>query len=548
MSPRARRWCSGASGCAARAASGLVAFGAGAPRVLPPRGSKPGMVALRRVLAEGVAPDGRQDPEALADALRRAGRLAGQPGLVVGDLRLPRSAARGSGRSGRCACATPCSRSRSSTPARPSCPRSGIWRWSIPRPASGSRSTPPAAAFASGSPSSSASRREPVAGELRRLRVHHTTLSTDGDWLVDAGASTAMSFGAPLWLLALALVPLALAAYIRCAPARQALRDPLHRGLDACARRSRRRPPGSAISRPRSRWPRRRCSPSPWPARTSPTACPTNQASLMLVTDHSGSMAANDVQPTPAGGSGVRRQHLHRPAARAPSASARSASRPHPTRCRDRSPTTPRPARSSTPSPPAGGTDTGDALGARAPAPARRRREASAGGDRAAVRRRGQRRAGPGHRGRQAAPRPDPDLHGRAGDARRGADNPDPLAAAVSVPPDPQLMQQIAQVSGARAFNAQSADELSSIYKRLGSQLGRSAASGRSRSCSRSPGWWRCWEPRPDRCAGPGACRDELRAPTSAPDIRSYPIMGQCRMLSHPCSRPARFRAQTSRS
>ena len=41
----------------------------------------------------------------------------------------------------------------------------------------------------------------------------------------------------------------------------------------------------------------------------------------------------------------------------------------------------------------------------------------------------------------------------------------------VPVPPDPQLMAQIAQVSGARAFNAQSSDQLSTIYKRLGSQL-----------------------------------------------------------------------------
>ena len=39
------------------------------------------------------------------------------------------------------------------------------------------------------------------------------------------------------------------------------------------------------------------------------------------------------------------------------------------------------------------------------------------------------------------------------------------------MPPDPQLMQEIARVSGGRAFNARSADELSSIYKKLGSQL-----------------------------------------------------------------------------
>ncbi|MDQ6775998.1 MAG: VWA domain-containing protein [Actinomycetota bacterium] len=50
--------------------------------------------------------------------------------------------------------------------------------------------------------------------------------------------------------------------------------------------------------------------------------------------------------------------------------------------------------------------------------------------------------------------------------------NPDPFFPPISVPPDPQLMQQIAQLSGGRAFNAQTADQLSSIYQRLGGQLG----------------------------------------------------------------------------
>jgi Ca-activated chloride channel family protein len=53
-----------------------------------------------------------------------------------------------------------------------------------------------------------------------------------------------------------------------------------------------------------------------------------------------------------------------------------------------------------------------------------------------------------------------------------GTLQPDPFAPPVAVPPDPQLMQQVARLSGGRAFNAQSADELSSIYQRLGSQLG----------------------------------------------------------------------------
>lgn len=47
-----------------------------------------------------------------------------------------------------------------------------------------------------------------------------------------------------------------------------------------------------------------------------------------------------------------------------------------------------------------------------------------------------------------------------------------PFAPPTAVPPDPQLMQEIAQLSGGRSFNAQSADELSSIYKSLGHQLG----------------------------------------------------------------------------
>jgi Ca-activated chloride channel family protein len=50
--------------------------------------------------------------------------------------------------------------------------------------------------------------------------------------------------------------------------------------------------------------------------------------------------------------------------------------------------------------------------------------------------------------------------------------NPDPFGAPVAVPPDPQLMQEIAQLSGGRSFNAQDADTLSSIYKQLGRQLG----------------------------------------------------------------------------
>jgi Ca-activated chloride channel family protein len=50
--------------------------------------------------------------------------------------------------------------------------------------------------------------------------------------------------------------------------------------------------------------------------------------------------------------------------------------------------------------------------------------------------------------------------------------SPDPFGPPIAVPPDPQLMQQIASLSGGRSFTAQSASDLNSIYGRLGSRLG----------------------------------------------------------------------------
>src|SRR3954466_11047388 len=58
---------------------GIVTFGAGEPRLLPPRGSKAGLVALRRAVGAGTAVDGVHDPHALAEALGRIGRVARLP-------------------------------------------------------------------------------------------------------------------------------------------------------------------------------------------------------------------------------------------------------------------------------------------------------------------------------------------------------------------------------------------------------------------------------------------------------------------------------------
>ena len=54
---------------------GVVAFGAGECIVLPPRGARPGLAAVRDLLAAGVAADGGRDGEALAGALARLSQV-----------------------------------------------------------------------------------------------------------------------------------------------------------------------------------------------------------------------------------------------------------------------------------------------------------------------------------------------------------------------------------------------------------------------------------------------------------------------------------------
>jgi uncharacterized protein (DUF58 family) len=165
---------------------GLVAFGADASPVLPARGSKPGMVALRRMLAEGVAPDGRHDPEGLAGAVRRVARLARQPGLVVviSDFRDQHGWERPLGSL----------RVRHSVlaveivdPREASLPAVG--HLALVDPESGARIEVDTSRrrvrerFAE----LERERRHAVARELRRLRIDHVALSTDEDWLLALG-------------------------------------------------------------------------------------------------------------------------------------------------------------------------------------------------------------------------------------------------------------------------------------------------------------------------------------------------------------------------
>lgn len=165
---------------------GLVGFGAGEPRVLPPRGSRPGMVALRRLLAEGVAADGRHDPRALADALARTARLAVRPGLavVISDFRDQQGWERPLG----------ALRLRHSVIAvEVADPREAelpaVGHLTLVDPETGARLEVNTSRrrvrerFAE----LERARRATVAAELRRLRIEHVPLSTDTDWLMQLG-------------------------------------------------------------------------------------------------------------------------------------------------------------------------------------------------------------------------------------------------------------------------------------------------------------------------------------------------------------------------
>jgi uncharacterized protein (DUF58 family) len=164
----------------------VLRFGAGRPRLLPPRASKPGVVALQRALAEGVAPDGHHVRDALADALRRVGKAASQPGLVVliSDFREQDGWTRPLGA---LAARHSVLAIEVSDPREARVPAVG--RLALIDPETGERVEIDTSArrvrerFAR----IEAERRARVAQELRRLEVAHVALSTEGDWLRELG-------------------------------------------------------------------------------------------------------------------------------------------------------------------------------------------------------------------------------------------------------------------------------------------------------------------------------------------------------------------------
>lgn len=165
---------------------GLVAFGAAVPRVLPPRGAKPGLVALRRLLAEGVAPDGQHHADALADALQRVSRMARQPGLVVviSDFRDQHGWERAIG----------ALRIRHSVlaaeiidPREAEVPAVGHLALIDPETGARIEVDTSRARVRERFAELERQRRETLSRELRRLRVDHLTLATDTDWLLTLG-------------------------------------------------------------------------------------------------------------------------------------------------------------------------------------------------------------------------------------------------------------------------------------------------------------------------------------------------------------------------
>ena len=189
----------------------------------------------------------------------------------------------------------------------------------------------------------------------------------------------------------------------------------------------------------------------------------------MLVTDTSGSMNATDVSPTRlAAAQAAATRFLDRVPKSLQTGLVAYADGPHtvlrPTQDRDAVKTTLDALQAD------GGTATGDALDERADRARQARQEEPAGRDRPALRRRVQDRPRPG-RGRPGGQgRRRPDLHGRARHRRRR--RPGRAARSLTVPPDPEALREVAQLSGGRAFAAEDADALDEVYETLGSRIG----------------------------------------------------------------------------
>jgi Ca-activated chloride channel homolog len=304
-----------------------------------------------------------------------------------------------------------------------------------------------------------------------------------------------VSFASPLWLLSLLVVPLALAGYVtnRARARRYAVRFPAVPALRAAA--------GTVPA-----WQRHLPAALALAAATAlalalarpqaTVAVPVEQASIMLVTDHSRSMEANDVQPSRLSAAqkaarsflgelpakalvGVVAYSDVPDAVQAPTTDHDAARRIVDGQIAD------------------GATATGDALQIAIDALSQVRKGARRPPSAIVLLSDGKTTAGrdPVQVAREAGR-----LHIPVYTVALGTMSgtvPGPYGFPTSVEPDPETLRTIAQVSGGRAFTAEDDSALTSIYKRLGSRLGS------KRSC--------CWRPPGHRCGGPGACPEPPR-------------------------------------
>ncbi len=282
----------------------------------------------------------------------------------------------------------------------------------------------------------------------------------------------AVSFATPAWLLGLALVPLALLAYnaSRRRARRYAVRFTAMPALKAAAGTApawRRHVPAAlalaalaalvlALAKPQKT-----------------VAVPVERASIMLVTDHSRSMSATDVAPTRlAAAQRAARTFLNQlpsqvrvgavafsdtpDAVQAPSSDHDDARRIVDGQVAD------------------GATATGDALQVAIDALKNDKQNGKRPPSAIVLLSDGKTTVGPDPVtiARQASQLKIPIYTVALGTRDATVPNPNPFGTPLLVAPDPETLRQISQVSNGRAFTAEDAESLKTIYKTLGSQLG----------------------------------------------------------------------------
>ncbi|HWK29167.1 MAG TPA: VWA domain-containing protein [Solirubrobacter sp.] len=276
-----------------------------------------------------------------------------------------------------------------------------------------------------------------------------------------------MSFQAPLFLLGLIAIPLALAALWRARrrPARYVVRFPAAATVAAVVGRSGRVrrivPPAllclslaglvTALARPEAT-----------------VAVPVEKASVMLVTDTSGSMEATDVSPSRlAAAQAAATRFLKRVPKSLQTGLVAYADAPYtvlrPTQDRAQVETTVQSLAAS------GGTATGDALASALQALGTRDKKSPPAAIVLLSDGASQTGRDPAEVAREARTAGVPiytvALGTDAGTVSQGGQ-------VLNVPPDPEALAQIAQLSGGRAFRAEDSDALDAVYETLGSRIG----------------------------------------------------------------------------